>query len=52
MDNKLKELQENLAKDLVKCESREGITLTEENLEKISDAYSKVYDIITEIKSL
>jgi len=39
------------------CESphlqaREGITLTEENLEKISDAYSKVYDIITEIKSL
>jgi len=32
VDNKLKELQENL--------------------EKISDAYSKVYDIITEIKSL
>ena len=52
MDNKLKELQENLAKDLVKCEVREGITLTEENLEKISETYSKVYDIITEIKSL
>lgn len=52
MDNKLKELQENLAKDLVKCETLEESTLTTEKSEIITETYSKVYDIITEIKSL
>ena len=46
----LKLLQENLAKDLVHLEvSKE---MTEEQLVEITDTYSKVYDIVTEIKSL
>jgi len=48
--NKLKELQENLAKDLVQLE--ENKSLSEQQLDKITDAYSKVYDIVTKIKSL
>ena len=48
--DKLKELQKNLAKDLVHLEENES--LTEEQLDKITDSYSKVYDIVTKIKSL
>ena len=48
--NKLKELQENLAKDLVRLEEIESVT--EMQLDEITDAYSKVYDIVTKIKSL
>lgn len=48
--DKLKELQKNLAKDLVYLEENES--LTEEQLDKITDSYSKVYDIVTKIKSL
>jgi hypothetical protein len=48
--NKLKELQENLAKDLVHLEKIESVT--EMQLDEITDAYSKVYDIVTKIKSL
>jgi hypothetical protein len=50
MDNKLKEFQENLVKDLIKFE--ENNLLTEQQLEQITDIYSKVYDIFHEIKSL
>ena len=49
-EDKLKELLENLAKDLVQMEETEF--LTEEQLDKITEAYSKVYEIITKIKSL
>lgn len=45
--NKLKELQENLAKDLVRLEEIESVT--EMQLDEITDAYSKVYDIVTEL---
>ena len=45
--NKLKELQENLAKDLVRLEEIESVT--EIQLDEITDAYSKVYDIVTEL---
>ena len=45
--NKLKELQENLAKDLVRLEEIESVT--EMQLNEITDAYSKVYDIVTEL---
>ena len=45
--NKLKELQENLAKDLVRLEEIESVT--EMQLDEITDAYSKVYDIATEL---
>ena len=48
--NKLKELQKNLAKDLVHLEEIESVT--EMQLDEITDAYSKVYDIVTKIKSL
>ena len=48
--NKLKELQENLAKDLVRLEEIESVT--EIQLDEITDAYSKVYAIVTKIKSL
>ena len=43
----LKELQENLAKDLVHLEENES--LSEQQMDKITDVYSKVYDIITKI---
>ena len=49
-NNKLKKLQENLADDLVHLEENES--LSEKQLEEITGTYSKVYDVITEIKSL
>jgi len=48
--DKLKELQENLAKDLVHLELDESIT--EDQLDEITKAYSKVYNIVSKIKSL
>jgi hypothetical protein len=45
--NKLKELQENLAIDLVHLE--ENNSLSEQQMDSITDAYSKVYDIVTEL---
>ncbi len=47
-ENKLDELQENLAKDLVHLEE----SVSEKRLEELTDTYSKVYDIITQVKSL
>lgn len=46
----LKNLQENLAKDLVRLEQSSSVTTDE--LHTITDVYSKVYDLITVIKSL
>ena len=43
----LKKLQENLAKDLVQLEENES--LSEQQMDSITDAYSKVYDIVTEL---
>jgi hypothetical protein len=48
--DKLKELQENLAKDLVLLEQNESVT--EDQLDEVTEAYSKVYDIISRLKSL
>jgi hypothetical protein len=48
--DKLKELQENLAKDLVLLEQDDSVT--EDKLDAITEAYSKVYDIVSKIKSL
>jgi hypothetical protein len=48
--DKLKKLQENLARDLVYLEENES--LSEEQLDEITNAYSKVYDIVTKLKSL
>jgi len=45
MDNRLKKLQENLAKDLVSLEDNELVS--EQQLDQITDAYSQVYDIIS-----
>ena len=45
MDNQIKKLQENLARDLVSLEENELVT--EQQLDKITDAYSQVYDIIS-----
>ena len=45
MTNQLKNLQENLAKDLVSLEDNELVT--EQQLDKITDAYTQVYDIIS-----
>ena len=45
MGNQLKPLQENLAKDLVSLEDNDLVT--EQQLDKITDAYTQVYDIIT-----
>lgn len=47
MNNQLKTLQENLAKDLVILEDNELVT--EQQLDKITDVYSQVYDIITKV---
>ena len=47
MTNPLKTLQENLAKDLVNLE--DNILVTEQQLDKITDAYTQVYEIITTI---
>lgn len=46
----LDKLQENLAKDLVELEDRDSVEKAV--LDKVTDVYSKVYDIITKIKSL
>ena len=48
--DKLKELQENLAKDLVQLEQNKSVT--EDQLDDVTEAYSKVYDIISKLKSL
>jgi len=48
--NKLKEFQENLAKDLVQLEQNKSVT--EEQLDEITESYSKVYDIVSKLKSL
>ena len=45
MNNQIKTLQENLAKDLVNLE--ENDLVTEQQLDKITDAYTQVYDIIS-----
>jgi len=45
MNNQIKNLQENLAKDLVNLE--ENDLVTEQQLDKITDAYTQVYDIIS-----
>jgi hypothetical protein len=43
--NQLKKLQENLARDLVSLEDTDMVS--EQQLDKITDAYAKVYDIIS-----
>jgi len=43
--NQIKTLQENLAKDLVSLEDTDLVS--EQQLEKIADAYAQVYDIIS-----
>ena len=48
--DKLKELQQNLAKDLVQLEQNKSVT--ENQLDDITEVYSKVYDIVSKIKSL
>jgi hypothetical protein len=45
MSNQLKKLQENLAKDLVGLEDNELVS--EQQLDKITDTYVQVYDIIS-----
>jgi hypothetical protein len=45
MNNQIKNLQENLAKDLVNLE--ENDLVTEQQLDKITDTYTQVYDIIS-----
>ena len=45
MENPIKKLQENLAKDLVSLEDTDLVS--EQQLDKITDAYAQVYDIIT-----
>ncbi len=49
-DNKLDTLQENLARDLVHLEENES--LSEQQMDSITEAYSQVYDIITKLKFL
>jgi len=48
--DKLKELQKNLAKDLVHLEENES--LSEQQLDEITKTYSSIYDIVSKIKSL
>jgi len=45
MDNPIKKLQENLARDLVQLEENELVS--EPQLDKITDTYTQVYDIIS-----
>jgi hypothetical protein len=45
VDNPIKKLQENLARDLVSLEDTNLVS--EPQLEKITDAYAQVYDIIS-----
>jgi len=49
-EDTLSKLQENLAKDLVHIEVIESVT--KDQLEEINDVYSKVYDIVAEVKAL
>jgi hypothetical protein len=49
-DKKLNELQEHLAKDLVELEENKDVS--KEQLDKITDTYSKVYDIVTKLKTM
>ena len=49
-DNKLDTLQENLARDLVHLEENES--LSEQQMDSITEAYSQVHDIITKLKFL
>jgi len=45
MNTPIKKLQENLARDLVSLEDTDVVS--EQQLEKITDAYAQVYDIIS-----
>ena len=45
MINQLKKLQENLARDLVSLEDTDVVS--EQQLDKITDAYTQVYNIIS-----
>jgi hypothetical protein len=45
VENPIKKLQENLAKDLVSLEDTDVVS--EQQLEKITDTYAQVYDIIS-----
>ena len=45
VDNPIKKLQENLARDLVQLEDTDLVS--EQQLDKITDAYAQVYDIIS-----
>ena len=45
MLNPIKKLQENLARDLVSLEDTDVVS--EQQLEKITNAYTQVYDIIS-----
>ena len=45
MENPIKKLQENLARDLVSLEDTDVVS--EQQLEKITNAYTQVYDIIS-----
>ena len=47
MDNPIKKLQEHLARDLVILEDAESVS--EPQLEKITDTYAQVYDIISKV---
>lgn len=49
-NNKLSTLQENLAKDLAHLE--ENTSLSEQQMDEITETYSEVYDIIIKLKSL
>ena len=45
MENPIKKLQENLARDLVSLEDTDMVS--EQQLDKITDTYTQVYDIIS-----
>ena len=47
MDNPIKKLQENLARDLVILEDADMVS--EPQLEKITETYAQVYDIISKV---
>jgi hypothetical protein len=44
--SQLKTLQENLARDLVLLEDNDSVT--EQQLDQITDTYAQVYNIVTE----
>ena len=49
-EDTLGKLQENLAKDLVHLEVDKSVS--KEQMDVITDAYSKAYDIITELNKV